>query len=116
MLVTHQLQFLTDCSKILVLKDNKQVAYGDFKAITESGFDITEILQSHNKALNEEIRAVDALDCSIPMKPKKLDPLGKTIKSGERRKEEDVDPKDEKKVNLIIAEEQDTGGINFADL
>ena len=53
MLVTHQLQFLTDVPKILVLKDNKQAVFGDFETLTKAGFDIMEILQSQNKALKE---------------------------------------------------------------
>ena len=54
-LVTHQLQFLTDVPQIMVLKDNKVAAHGDFTEITSAGFNIVEILQSHNKALNKEL-------------------------------------------------------------
>ena len=50
-LVTHQLQFLTNVQKILVLKAGKQAALGDFKTITEAGFNIFEILRAHNKEL-----------------------------------------------------------------
>jgi len=39
-LVTHQLQFLARTQKILVIKDGKQSAYGDYEEITKSGFDI----------------------------------------------------------------------------
>lgn len=52
-LVTHQLQFLTNVEKILVLKDGKQAVLGDFKAITESGFNIFEILRAHNDELQK---------------------------------------------------------------
>lgn len=36
---------------ILVIKDGKQSILGDFQSITQSGFDIQEILQSYNKQL-----------------------------------------------------------------
>jgi len=39
-LVTHQLQFLARTQKILVIKDGKQSAYGDYEEIIKSGFDI----------------------------------------------------------------------------
>lgn len=48
-LVTHQLQFLMNQEKIMVIKDGKQSVLGDFQSITQSGFDIQEILQSYNK-------------------------------------------------------------------
>ena len=52
-LVTHQLQFLTSCNKILVIKDGKQHAVGDFETITKTGFNIEEILQSYNESMNK---------------------------------------------------------------
>lgn len=50
-LVTHQLQFLKTCEKILVIKDNRQSAFGDYETITKTGFDIEEILKSYNDQL-----------------------------------------------------------------
>ena len=47
-LVTHQLQFLKSCEKILIIKNNKQFAFGNYESITNSGFDIEEILSSYN--------------------------------------------------------------------
>lgn len=52
-LVTHQLQFLSSCDKILVIKDGQQSVMGDFKTITTSGFNIEEILQSLNKSMSK---------------------------------------------------------------
>ena len=52
-LVTHQLQFLKKCDKILVLKDGKQAAFGNYEAITKTGLDIEEILQSYNQSLKD---------------------------------------------------------------
>lgn len=46
-LVTHQLQFLTNVKKILVIKDGKQLKVGNLKEITAAGFDMMEILQAH---------------------------------------------------------------------
>ena len=43
-LVTHQLQFLKQCPNILVIKDGKQQALGNYETITQTGFDIEEIL------------------------------------------------------------------------
>jgi len=43
-LVTHQLQFLKDSPKILVLKDGKQEVLGAYDEIVKAGFDIEEIL------------------------------------------------------------------------
>ena len=47
-LVTHQLQFLRDCDKILVVRDGKQTMLGNFDEITKQGFNVEEILQSYN--------------------------------------------------------------------
>jgi ABC-type transport system involved in cytochrome bd biosynthesis fused ATPase/permease subunit len=49
-LVTHQLQFLTECKNILVLKDNRQVGLGNYSEIQQiEGFDLHEIMQGRNK-------------------------------------------------------------------
>ena len=39
-LVTHQLQFLLNCEKILVIKNGKQDAFGNLDCISKSGFNI----------------------------------------------------------------------------
>lgn len=44
---------MTDLEKILVIKDGKQHAYGNFDQITNSGFNIEEILQSYNETLTK---------------------------------------------------------------
>lgn len=49
-LVTHQLQFLRECEKIMVLQDGKQVMLGNFEQITRQGFNVEEILQAYNQA------------------------------------------------------------------
>lgn len=53
-LVTHQLQFLKTCEKILVIKDGKQAALGNYETITKEGFDIEEILKSYNQSLQKK--------------------------------------------------------------
>jgi len=54
-LVTHQLQFLREAKKILVLKDGQQSMLGTFSEITQQGFDVDEILQQYsNTGKNNE--------------------------------------------------------------
>lgn len=48
-LVTHQLQFLRQCKKILVIKDGEQKALGDYESIISTGFEIEEILKQYNQ-------------------------------------------------------------------
>ena len=48
-LVTHQLQFLRQSERIIVLDDGKQAMTGNFDEVTEQGFDINEILQQYSK-------------------------------------------------------------------
>ena len=43
-LVTHQLQYLRQVGKIMVLRDGKQAMFGNFDEITEQGFNVDEIL------------------------------------------------------------------------
>lgn len=52
-LVTHQLQFLRQCNKILVIKDGEQKALGDYNSIVNTGFDIEEILKQYNHQLKQ---------------------------------------------------------------
>ena len=53
-LVTHQLQFLKTCDNILVIKDGKQAALGNYESIIATGFDIEEILKSYNQQLKNK--------------------------------------------------------------
>lgn len=106
MLVTHQLQFLTDVPKIMVLKENKVAACGDFAEITRAGFNIVEILQSHNKALNKEIADTKALG-----KDKKTKSLLKKLSS--RAQEHGV--KLDLDVELEESPEPKLGKTNEAD-
>jgi len=45
-LVTHQIQYLEDCEKILLLKQGKVVACGNYEEITKTGFNIKDILDT----------------------------------------------------------------------
>jgi len=49
-LVTHQLQFLRESQRILVLKEGQQSCFGNFQEICECGFNIDEILKSYGTA------------------------------------------------------------------
>jgi ATP-binding cassette subfamily C (CFTR/MRP) protein 4 len=48
-LVTHQIQFLDQCPKIMLIKDGSTVI-GDFDHISASGFNVKDILDSFNNA------------------------------------------------------------------
>jgi ATP-binding cassette, subfamily C (CFTR/MRP), member 4 len=50
-LVTHQIQYLESCPKILLLKEGKVVVCGNYAEVNKTGFNIKEILDSFNKAL-----------------------------------------------------------------
>lgn len=50
-LVTHQLQFIEQCEKILLLKEGKVVKLGNYEEITSTGFNIKDILDSYNQAM-----------------------------------------------------------------
>ena len=44
-LVTHQLEFIRQVDKIMVLRDGKQAIFGNFEHIVKQGFNIDEILR-----------------------------------------------------------------------
>ena len=48
-LVTHQIQFLERCPKIMLIKENKVLRIGNMEAIMEAGFNVKDILDSFNK-------------------------------------------------------------------
>lgn len=48
-LVTHQLQFLERCPRILLMKEGKTIKQGTFEEIEATGFSIKDILESFNK-------------------------------------------------------------------
>lgn len=48
-LVTHQLQFLESCEKIMLIQDGKVTKLGSYEDITASGFNIKDILDSFNQ-------------------------------------------------------------------
>ena len=49
-----KLQFLKTCENILVIKDGNQAALGNYQSITNTGFDIEEILKSYNAEIKEK--------------------------------------------------------------
>lgn len=53
-LVTHQLQFINNCKKILVLNGKgEQEMFGNYDEIQSADFNIEEILNSYKDQLNE---------------------------------------------------------------
>ncbi|XP_027205501.2 ATP-binding cassette subfamily C member 4-like [Dermatophagoides pteronyssinus] len=48
-LVTHQMQFIRKASKILILNDGRQLAYGSFDEIINSGIDLVKLIQRTEK-------------------------------------------------------------------
>ena len=53
-LVTHQLQFLNMCPRIMLLKEGSVVCQGSYEEIIQTGFNIKDILDSYNKALTAQ--------------------------------------------------------------
>lgn len=52
-LVTHQLQFLENCEKIMLIQQGKVSKLGSYEDITASGFNIKDILDSFNQTNKE---------------------------------------------------------------
>lgn len=52
-LVTHQLQFLRQASRVMVLKDGRQDIVGSFAEIQANGFNVDEILQQYSKTTHK---------------------------------------------------------------
>jgi hypothetical protein len=105
----------------MVLEDNKVAALGNFAAITASGFDIVEILQSQNKAMSKDLsktvkqRAEQAgVELEIEMSPEP-NVESEDAKEGNLDELKILSQKTEK-VNLIVDEEQDTGAVTFTDV
>ena len=105
----------------MVLEDNKVAALGNFAAITASGFDIVEILQSQNKAMSKDLsktvkqRAEQAgVELEIEMSPEP-NVESEDVKEGNLDELKILSQKTEK-VNLIVDEEQDTGAVTFTDV
>ena len=54
-LVTHQLQFLRQAEKVLVLRDGIQDILGNFDEITAKGFNVDEILLQYSQTTHKAI-------------------------------------------------------------
>ncbi|KAJ3262479.1 Multidrug resistance-associated protein 1 [Boothiomyces macroporosus] len=87
-LVTHQLHFLPEVDHIIVLDNGKIAEQGSFKELMASGKSLSEMMQNY---------AIDHEDES------------KT----EKKVKEDSDGKKEDKAEIIVAEDQERGVINF---
>mmetsp|Transcript_4473 Transcript_4473/g.6671 ORF Transcript_4473/g.6671 Transcript_4473/m.6671 type:complete len:275 (+) Transcript_4473:1526-2350(+) len=61
-LVTHQLQFLRETPKILVLAEGQQKVLGTFEEISNAGFNIDDILNSYGKVEERESEKFEAED------------------------------------------------------
>ena len=100
-MVTHQLQFLSQCKKILVIKDSAQAAFGDYESITNTGFDIQEILKSYNQQLKDTKKDDQKFDQEMKTPIRK-----KTTNSSAKKKEEDSSPsKNKEGAGDLISEE-----------
>lgn len=53
-LVTHQIQFIEHCPKIMHILDGKVACLGSHQELTASGFNVKEIMESFNKALEDK--------------------------------------------------------------
>ena len=52
-LVTHQIQFIKKASKILVLKEGKQFAYGTYDQLMNAGIDLVSMIHKPEKPVGE---------------------------------------------------------------
>lgn len=52
-LVTHQLQFIKGCERILVLKDKRQLICAPYTTIVEKGMDIEAILKEYTSMMKQ---------------------------------------------------------------
>jgi ATP-binding cassette subfamily C (CFTR/MRP) protein 4 len=53
-LVTHQLQFVEKSPKIMHILDGKVSCIGNYQELCQSGFNVKEIMDSFNKALEDK--------------------------------------------------------------
>ena len=58
-LVTHQLQFMRKCPKIMILQDGKQLMIGTNDELKERGFDADDILQNYTQSLDNKTVKTD---------------------------------------------------------
>jgi len=93
-LVTHQIQYLESCPKILLLKDGKVVVCGDYAEVNKTGFNIKEILDSFNKALQKKASENEEKSKA------KADESPKKKTEGEKSKVEET-PKKEKEKETV---------------
>lgn len=56
-LVTHQLQFVKNSTKVLLIDNGSQVAYGDFDTIIRSGLEFTKFIDIETKEENRPKRS-----------------------------------------------------------
>ena len=130
-LVTHQLQFLEQCPKILLLKDGKVVKIGSYQEIVETGFNIKDILDSYNQALkareDDDSKKTVFKAETANGSPQKLKENGQSkqaeavVNKGDSTaafaagKEKTPKENEKKQEDLVVAEEKIEGGVGFRD-
>ena len=136
-LVTHQLQFLESCGEILLLKEGQVVAQGSYDDIVKTGFNIKDILDSYNQAMQDEdagdgqkkqgftkeklpAAVVDGAQGSVQPQRGNFGAKGEAVDKQEEGKADAVEAATKegdqnKKLDLVVAEEKLEGGIGFRD-
>ncbi len=66
-LVTHQLQFLRNATKILVLKEGKCIGIGTYEELSKSGINFMSIISDKQKNDNKAVK-IENIDTNIALK------------------------------------------------
>ena len=108
---THQLQFIEECESILLLKEGKVVKMGTYQEITETGFNIKDILDTYNQAMQEKEG-----DQGKKFEKEEEGPV-EQAEEKEEEVDEETKAKRRKESDLIVAEDKgrDVTFKDFAD-
>lgn len=112
-LVTHQLQFISDCTKILILAENgAQLMQGNYQEVQSADFDIEAILNSYSNQMEANSDNQDLKKRNFQAEEKKA------IQNSAKRAKENDEPMKEslKQQDLIQDEEMEKGSVSLRDV
>ena len=112
-LVTHQLQFLQKCPKILLIKEGKVAKLGSYAEITATGFNIKDILDTFNQTMktgnSAGAKEKHSAEKKVEEKPKEaLSKVETTTQATQGAVEK-------KQADLVVAEERLDGNVGWQD-